>query len=145
MAIKFTNRTVELGIVQYKILDAHDEEIGSIEGGVTNGSFVCNINIDTQFHKKGFGYEAFEMIYNEMNLRDPIEIINGSWHKSPLFDHLNNGMSTNLLIYLQSKVSQNQIDSAFSTPTGRWAKKLGFTKCKIITDVEDHVEVRFTR
>ena len=145
MAIKFTNRTTQLGVVEYQIKKLDDTKIGNIEGALKDGCFICNLIIDIPFHKKSFGFKAFEMMYKEMNMLNPVQIIKGSWHKSPTFAAFSNGMSTNLEKYLESRIDQNQIDSAFSTPTGKWAKKLGFTKCKIITDIPNHVEVDFTR
>jgi hypothetical protein len=146
MALKFENKTILFGITNYDIIE-NGQQIGTIEAGNTKGIFISSIDVFANFQNQGYGFEAFKKIFNEMNAVETIHTIRASWHESPLFSHVTNGMSTNLTIYLQSLQTKNKIDSAFSTPTGKWVKKLGFRNCQILSHSLDnkHVEVDFTK
>ena len=53
-------------------------------------------------------------------------------------------MSTNLLLFRENLDKMNENDNVFSTPTGKWAKKMGFNKYRIITNSDDKVIIDFT-
>jgi len=146
MDIQFTNKTTSVSGIKYDIID-NTQHIGTVEVGIDKGVFLCSIDILANLQGQGYGFKAFEKIFNQINSTQTIHTIRGSWHESPLYSHVPSGMSTNLSIYLQSLQTKSKIDSAFSTPTGKWVKKLGFHNCKILPHSQNnkHVEVDFTK
>lgn len=129
----------------YQIFDG-DNFVGSVEGaGNSQGEFISVVMLDPKYHGKGIGFEAFNKMFNEINDNYPISKIIGSWHKNDEYKDFEDGMSTNLRMFFQNTGNQSDIDSAAKTPTGKWAKKMGFEKCKIISKSNDDVIVHFTK
>ncbi len=133
---------------KYFLYDEHDNEIGSAEGYIKNSiQFVCIIKIyDPQNHNKGIGFQVFKRIYDELNSISEIKIIIGSWHSGGEFQDFEDNMSTNMKIFLSCKDKENNSEHcAFLTPTGRWAKKLGFEECEVIKASNKEVLVHFKK
>lgn len=130
--------------ISYLILDSNNQQIGSAEGYVGHEELVTVIKIDSEYQKKGLGFQAFNKIYTELCLKTQISEIAGSWHKDEEFSYCENGMSTNLsLFHANLKAGLTKEESAFNTPTGRWAQRIGYTKCKIKRMTSDDVHVTF--
>jgi hypothetical protein len=123
------------------------DNIGYIEGYISEGNvFISVVRIYPNFQNKGFGFEAFKKVFQELNAENNITKICGSWHKDEEFSECECGMSTNLKIFKEeSKENTNQFECAFKTPTGKWAKKLGFDNCTVLLDSDTTVEVVFTK
>lgn len=129
----------------YQIFDG-DNFVGSVEGsGNSHGEFISIVMLAPEYHGKGIGFEAFNKMFNEINDNYPISKIIGSWHKNDEYKDFEGGMSTNLRIFFQNTGEQSDIDSAAKTPTGKWAQKIGFEKCKIILKNNHDVIVHFTK
>jgi hypothetical protein len=123
-----------------------DEPIGSYEGriGIRN-ELVSVIKVHNQYRRIGLGFKAFDKVFKTLSQHTKILTIVGAWYKDEEFSYLPEGKSTNLLAY------QNQINkgehpqlAAFRTPTGRWAKSLGYIKARVVSANEDSVQVAFT-
>jgi hypothetical protein len=149
MAIKYAGigLNIKKDYLSYQITNDENEDIGTIEGsGNKYGEFLSVIKVyNPKFQKKGLGFQFFKKAFDEIDANYPISLIKGSWHKGGEFQDFEDGMSTNLKIYLENLKTMSQIDSAFSTPTGKWVKKLGFNQCNIITNSTDEVVVEFTK
>lgn len=149
MGIKFTGIGLneKKDFLSYQITNDENEDIGTIEGaGNIYGEFVSVIKIyNPKFQNKGLGFQCFKKAFDEIDANYPISLIKGSWHKGGEFQDFEDGMSTNLKTYLENLKTKNQIDSAFSTPTGKWVKKLGFNHCSIVRSSTDEVLVEFTK
>lgn len=131
----------------YHITNEMGIEVGIIEGYAQhNGTLNVIIKIHQDFQKMGFGFIAFKKIYDELNSVTPIDVICASWNKDDEFSYCQDGMSTNLKIFHDSREIGNTLEeSAFLTPTGKWVKKLGFTICRIGLNSYDEVQVDFIR
>jgi hypothetical protein len=129
----------------YQMFDG-ENFVGSVEGAGNNqGHFISVVMLDPNYHKKGIGFQAFNKMFNEINENYPITKIIGSWHKNDEYTDFENGMSTNLRMFFQNPNNQTDIESAKNTPTGKWAKELGFEKCEIISKSTEEVIVHFTK
>jgi hypothetical protein len=135
------------GLVSYHITNEKKDDIGTVEGaGNENGIFMSIVKIyNPNFQKNGLGFKSFKKVYDEINQTYPISIIKASWHKGGEFKDFKNGMSTNLLLFRKNSNKMNEEDNVFSTPTGKWAKKIGFNKYKIITDSDEEVVINFSK
>ena len=133
--------------ISYDITDESNVHIGTAEGsGNKYGDFVSIIKIfNPEFYNMGLGLQFFKKVFDFINIHHPISVIKASWHKGGEFKDFKNGMSSNLLIFKQNLQKFTPTPSAVSTPTGRWAAKIGFTNCEIITNTDDEVIVHFTR
>lgn len=149
MAIYFTGQGLneKKDLLSYQITNDEGDDIGTIEAaGSKYGDFVSIIKIyNLKFQNKGLGFDFFKKAFDEINANYPISLIKGSWHKGGEFQDFEDGMSTNLKIYIDNLLTKNPIESAFSTPTGKWAKKLGFNTCQIISSSTEEVIVNFTK
>jgi len=123
------------------------EHIGTIEGYILkNNDFFSVVRINPEFQGKGFGFEAFNKVFQELNAKNNITEIHGSWHKDEEFSDCIDGMSTNLKAFKEeSKMKTNLSECAFITPTGKWAKKLGFNTCEILQNSDTTVKVVFKK
>ncbi|WP_277122673.1 hypothetical protein [Bacteroides ndongoniae] len=131
--------------VAYNILIGN-KEIGRIEGYVIKGGFYSVIHIDNSYQKKGIGFNAFQKVFNELNDSNTISRIVGSWHSDKEFAYCDEGKSTNLRVYLKNiEDGMTNEDSALNTPTGRWARKLGFNYCTVERNNTDSVLVSFIK
>lgn len=129
----------------YQIFDG-GHYVGSVKGaGNSFGEFISIVMLDPKYHGKGIGFAAFNKMFNEINDNYPITKIIGSWHKSDEYKDFEDGMSTNLRFFFQNTGGQSDIDRASKTPTGKWAKKMGFDKCEIVSKSNDDVIVHFTK
>lgn len=131
----------------FQIYDLENNIIGAAEGaGNKNGEFISVIKIyDSKFYKCGIGFLAFKRAFDLINSDFPISIIKTSWNKDGEFKDYENGMSTNLLIFLRNVEEMGETQSAISTPTGKWCLKLGYTVCKVIKNTSECVEAIFTK
>ncbi len=89
-------------------------------------------------------FEAFNKVFQKLNTSNKITKICGTWHKDDEFNTCYNGMSTNLRVFkAELNNKSNLSECALKTPTGKWAKKLGFETCEVIWYEETVVEVVF--
>lgn len=133
--------------LNFLILDEFGKEIGTAEGiGNKYGEFISVIKIyDSANFSYGIGFAAFSKAFELIDSNFPISIIKASWNKDGEFKDFENGMSTNLLAYLNNKNTMSDIEAAILTPTGRWCEKLGFVNCIIGKDTPESVEVIFMK
>ena len=130
--------------ISYLILDSNNQQIGSAEGHVGHEELITVIKINPEHQKKGIGFKAFNKIYTELCLKTQISIIAGSWHKDEEFLYCENGMSTNLSLFHDNlKAGLSKEESAFNTPTGKWAQRIGYNKCEIKGMTSNDVYVTF--
>lgn len=130
--------------ISYLILDSNNQPIGSAEGYVGHEELVTVIKINSEYQKKGLGFQAFNKIYTELSLKTQISKIAGSWHKDEEFSYCENNMSTNLRLFHENlKKGLTEEKSALNTPTGKWAQRIGYDKCKIKKVTSDDVHVTF--
>ncbi len=118
-------------------------QIVMAEGYLANGElgFVIKI-LELEYLNQGLGFQVFNLIVDHFGLAN-ITTICGSWHADDEFAHFENGMSTNLLIYKRSLENFSPEEAAFLTPTGKWAKILGFNHVYFIKDTASSVVVKF--
>jgi len=128
----------------YFITNEKNENIGYIEGYLNKyGELITVVKIFSN-QKEGIGYNAFEKMYKELNEILPIKVIKGCWSSGGEFETCENGMSTNLKMFLLCYENGNSIEeSAFNTPTGKWAKKLGYSKIKVNLISKEEVLIDF--
>ena len=132
----------------YIVMDEKDNEIGSVEGYTNKkGELVSVVKVyATREQKKGLGFKAFKKVYDELNSSVKIKIIKGCWHSGGEFQGFEDGMSTNLKCFFEQYESgQSDEESAFSTPTGKWARKLGYTRCKVVSISKTETNVDFIK
>lgn len=132
----------------YVIVNDQQETIGSVEGNVNNyGELVAVVKLYTEeYQKKGIGFYSFKRVFDELNNVVEIKTLKGCWCKDIEFQHFENGMSTNLKIFFSKRALGLTIEeSAFETPTGKWAKKLGFAKCELKKCTEEEVWIDFKK
>lgn len=119
--------------------------IGSAEGYLSQyGDLVTVIKINKEFEGRGLGFKAFDKVFAELSLKGQSKRIIGGWHSGGEFSYCEGGMSTNLRLF-KANIDKglDPISSAWKTPTGKWAKKKGFTNCKINSHSSDSAEVVF--
>ena len=129
----------------YQIKD-NDKEIGSVEGYLIEyGVLVTVVKIfNPNYKKKGLGFAAFKKVFDELNGFISIKRIRGCWCSGGEFQDFENGMSTNLKVFTENlENGKDEQDCAFLTPTGKWAKKLGYSKCNIMSKSISEVTVDF--
>lgn len=134
--------------VSYSIVDENDNEIGFVEGHANKyGELVSVVKIYApEQQRHGLGFEAFKKVHDELNENVEIKMLVGSWHAGGEFQDFEGGMSTNLMIFFEALESgKTAVESAFTTPTGKWAKKLGYTKCEVPHISKDDMSVKFTK
>lgn len=133
--------------VSYMLFTVENEFVGNIYGCVgTKGEFVSDVKIWPKYQHQGLGYLSFKQVFDELNSKVLISSIIGSWHKDREFSDFEDGMSSNLLVYLKCCANgDDKINCAFNTPTGKWAKKLGFNTCSILSETSCSVVVRFEK
>lgn len=131
----------------YHITNEQGEDIGTIEGyGNEFGELVSVVKIyHPNYQKKGLGYTAFKKVFDEINDVAPILIIKGCWYAGGEFQDFEDGMSTNLKVFKDKLKNESPENSAFHTPTGKWAKSLGFLNADVKLISEDEVIINFTR
>lgn len=133
---------------KYDITNENNDTIGTAEGYCNKyGELICVIKIfNPAFQKSGIGFGAFKKIYNELDSIIPIVTIIGSWHRDGEFQDFKDGMSTNMKIFIEeNEKNPNKEEIAFLTPTGKWAKKLGYTKCEIKQNSTESILVYFMK
>lgn len=123
-----------------------ENPIGSVEGYLNEyGVLTTVIKVDPEYHNQGIGFNAFVRIFDELNKKLPITKIMGSWHGDDEFAYCENGMSTNLRLFLNCVRNGNDAtECALATPTGIWASRLGFKKCKVVSYGPSEAKVEFT-
>lgn len=147
MAIEYLNSDTTNNQLKknYNLIE-NNTEIGYITGDVDNENvLIATVNIFPNFQGRGIGFEAFEKVYNEINHVEQINTIRGIWCVSEEYNHCENGMSTNLNEFQKHRQSKSNEESAFLTPTGKWAKKLGFNEVNIISICNTEVIVDFSK
>lgn len=124
-----------------------NDEVASDVYGIVNdvGYLVSVIKIyKEELRNKGIGFKIFKYLFLTLGGYPKIKVICGSWHAGGEFQDYEDGRSTNLKSFKDSIENGNdEVISAFSTPTGKWARKLGFNKCNIISNSIESVEVEF--
>lgn len=144
MDVKYGEASRSENSLSYYILNEDTKQIGTVEGYATNDGLIAVLHIDNEYQGKGIGYAAFKKVYDELCEQTTITRIIGSWHKDDEFSYCEDGMSTNLRLYQEnSEKGLSKEESAFGTPTGKWAKKLGFNKCQIESCTDEDVKVVF--
>lgn len=143
--MKFTNLQYPTkSSLKFDIEDDNSNNIGGVEAaGNDDGEFGCIIIIDQNHHGKKIGFQAFSHAFSLIDKIFPVKFINASWDNSTLFQQFSNSQSSNLTIYRNNLNHMDSIESAKQTPTGKWCKQLGFTKCSIMKDSISKVEVCF--
>jgi hypothetical protein len=133
--------------VGFKILNEAGDIVGEAEGaGNKYGEFVSVIKIyNPSYLGYGIGFDAFKTAFDLIDTNFPISTIKTSWNKDGEFKDYENGMSTNLLLFLRNQKTMDEIQSAKNTPTGKWCTKLGFTMCEIKSNTPECVETIFTK
>ena len=131
----------------YYIKNEQDEDIGIVEGyGNEDGALLSKVKIyNPKYQGKGIGFEAFNKIFDEIDRIVPVKKIVGSWSSGDEFKNFEDGMSTNLKVFLESSKTENEKNSAYLTPTGKWAQRLGFKNCEILSNSKDEVMVVFSK
>jgi hypothetical protein len=131
----------------YHITNEQGEDIGTVEGyGDEFGELVSVVKIyHPNYQQKGVGYTAFKKVFDEINDAVQIQIIKGSWHAGGEFQDFEDGMSTNLKVFKDKLKNESPENSAFHTPTGKWAKTLGFLNTDVKLISEDEVIINFTK
>lgn len=121
-------------------------QVGRAEGYLgSSNELTAVIHVDEAYHKQGIGKAALlELIRNWGE--DTITGIVGSWHADEEFGYLPDGMSTNLRIFkLRLSEGLTPEEAAWQTPTGKWAKSLGFCKLQVLKNYDTEASVLFTR
>tara|TARA_B100002049_G_scaffold140559_1_gene104242 strand:- start:2357 stop:2800 length:444 start_codon:yes stop_codon:yes gene_type:complete len=145
MKIKYFNHNPESkGSKSYTILNEQDEQIGSVEGYINKyGELTSVIRINPEYQQQGLGFQSFLKVFNELNEEVEIKKIIGSWNKDEEFADCENGMSTNLKIFLDCINEDNPENCALKTATGKWAVKLGFNNCNILRKSTQSATIEF--
>ncbi len=140
------NNSDSLNSIKYNIFESDSNlHVGYIEGYLANeNTFISVVRIDPNFQGKRIGFEAFNKVFQELNTNNTITKICGTWHKDDEFSTCYDGMSTNLRVFkAELNNNTNLSECALKTPTGKWAKKLGFEMCEVMRNEETVVEVVF--
>ena len=132
--------------LSYNIMNNDGTEIGTAEGYCNvYGDLVTVIKIFSH-QQKGIGFRSFEKIYNELNSKVHIKRLKASWSSGYEFETFPDSMSTNLKIFQDCMANESNADKcAFSTPTGKWALKIGFNKITYISISKEEVIVDFEK
>ncbi len=145
MALEYHNQELTNNPLKknYSIFE-NNNEVGYVTGevGIEN-VLIATVNIFPEFQGRGIGFDAFEKIYYEINQVEQIKIIRGVWCVSEEYNHCENGMSSNLNEFQKHRQTKSDEESAFSTPTGKWVKKIGFNRINIISISNQEVIVDF--
>lgn len=133
MKITYYNDNPEsIGSKSYTILNEKEEQIGSVEGYINKyGELTSVVRINPEYQKQGLGFKSFSKVFDELNKEVEIKKIIGSWNQDEEFADCENGMSTNLKIFLNCIKENDPEKCAFKTATGKWVKKLGFNNCNV--------------
>lgn len=115
------------------------------EGYLSDGElgFVIKI-MEHEYLNQGLGYQIFNLIVEHFGLEN-INTICGSWHSDAEFAYFENEMSTNLLVYRRNLEHFPAEEAAFRTPTGKWARRLGFNEIYFRENNLNSVVVEFSR
>lgn len=133
-----------MDINYHEILDSNNQQIGSAKGYIGHEELVSVIKINPEYQKKSIGFQTFNKIYTELCLKTQMSIIAGSWHKDEKFSYCENGISTNFSLFHDNlKVGLFKKESAFNTPTGKWAQRIGYDKYEIKRMTSNDVYVTF--
>jgi GNAT superfamily N-acetyltransferase len=121
-----------------------DDPIGSVQGSVNDKNILCLVvHVDPEHQKKGFGFEMFEKVFLELNDLRPIKTIAASWSADEEFAYPPDNMSSNLKMFWDCYENSQSDDCVFSTATGKWAKKLGFTNYQKLRASREEVTIEF--
>jgi len=121
--------------------------IGSAEGYIGNNQqLITVIKVYDGFQKSGVGFELFYRVFEYFSQIQPILTIVGTWSNDSEFSYCEGGESTNLKVF-KTLTSDHftKEEAALNTPTGKWAKKLGYDKVKVLIIREDQVTVEFSQ
>lgn len=121
--------------------------IGTAEGYLgANNELVTVIKVSEEFMCKGYGYRLFTEVFQYIADRDVIHSVIGSWSKHAEFSYCENGQSTNLSVFQQLKEKGfTDAEAAFCTPTGKWAKRIGFDNVTFHMIKDHEIKVEFTK
>jgi len=124
-----------------------DVQIGAAEGYIgKDQQLTMVVKVYNGFHQKGIGYFFFTKVFEHFSNFQPVNTINGSWSKDAEFSYCEDGESTNLKVFKSLvKSGYSMEEAALNTPTGKWARKLGYNQVKILSVSDENVNVSFTR
>lgn len=128
------------------MLKGTDECIGTFEFYVKNNNLISAINIYPDYQNKGLGYFVFSNCYKKLSERVNIESFTASWSTDAEYSHLPKGQSINLSIFFENlRRGMDEQTAIWSTPTGKWLSKNGFTDAKPLKRESDCVVIFFTK
>lgn len=121
--------------------------VGSIEGYLNDyGEVVLVTKVDPAHHGIGIGFEATRHVINELELFSPVVCIKASWSTGGEFEYCEGGKSSNLLIFENNlRNGLSEVEAAQNTPTGKWAKRLGFNQIEFVKVSKQEVLVNFNK
>ncbi len=109
-------------------------------------SFIASINIFSKYQRRGIGYEIFRRGYCHFNSQTPIVRFVANWSVSDEYMHLPNSCSTNLSVFRAQRANGiDVIQSLWTTPTGKWLRRLGFLGAKIVKETNFDVQAEFCK
>ncbi|WP_461789720.1 hypothetical protein [Pedobacter sp.] len=121
--------------------------IGMAEGYIGHHSeLITVIKVTNEYQKQGFGFKLFLEVFEHLSEINDIKTVIGSWSKDDEFSYCEKGQSTNLSLFQEfKKKGLTDSEAAFSTPTGKWAKQIGYNKATFGNIQVHNVEVFFTK
>lgn len=123
-----------------------NEVIGTYEFYTKKDNLLASINIYSDFRKKGIGFFIFHSCFKVLNNENNLQHFIASWSQDNEYLHLPNQQSTNLTVFLNSLEKGLTEDLAlWSTPTGKWLKKIGFTKAQVLQISPESVDALFSK
>lgn len=131
--------------VSYSIMSSTGIQKGYAEGYLSAEDYLVSvINIFPDYTRKGIGRRAFEKVIFSLGGGQVIRGIYGSWHSGGEFNHLEFHMSTNLRIFNELLSQGYPLEAAaIQTPTGKWAKALGFLNVDMLNYSSEEASVLF--
>ncbi len=131
--------------ISFCLFNSNYEQVGDAYGSISDfGHLTCAIKIyNDENQQNGVGFRAFKEIFDYLNSKSQVKIIHASWHQDQEFIDYEQGMSTNLRLFLECyEKGGTPKDCARLTPTGKWAAKLGYTAVNVVSfnNRETHVE-----
>ena len=122
------------------------EIVGTYEFYVKDESFIAAINIFPEFQKKGIGFFVFKSCFDELNKCNSLKYFTASWSVGKEYYHLPNQQSINLTEFLNHVNKGTEESKAlWKTPSGKWLKKIGFTKATVTQRDSENIRAIFTK
>jgi hypothetical protein len=118
------------------------KEISTGTSQLVDGILELDFYLPKNLRGKGIGTDMFNNAMKSFG--DEIKGIRGLWGHNSAGEASDN-LTTFLQNYDYYGGTMSATEAAFSTATGKWAKKNGYTDVKIIFDAADEFEVLFTK